>query len=169
MAEKVLFETKLTDTVATDVEGVGVLRKDEFGNIYRWVKNTATTALTARQPTCYEVALAGSIAMFQSVLTPATADLMMAAGIAVTAIGASGALMYGWILAQGRITGSILIASGTALAVGEELIGVNGTTTLIRHTAAGTAPKMQFTYKSLVVNDGTTGITLTSDVYVNCL
>jgi len=170
MAEKILFQTKLTDLSATDKEGVGVIRRTEDGNAYRWVKNTATTALTAKQPVCYEVALAGSVAMFQSVLTPATADLMMAAGMAVTAIGASGGDMYGWIMVQGRFANSRTLAvSGTAGAVGEEYIGANGTTTLARATAAGTAPKYQKNYTLLEVVSASTGAVVAVDVYVNCL
>ena len=160
MAEKILFQTDLTDVEATDLEGIGTLRKDEFGNVYRWVKNTATTALTAKQPVCYEVALASTKAMFESVLTPATADLMMAAGIAVTAIGASGALMYGWVHVRGRFANARALAvSGTAGAVGEEYIGADGTTTLARATAAGTAPKYQKNYTMLEVISASTGAT----------
>lgn len=167
---KQVFATKLTDIKTADLEGVGVLRRDENGNTYRWVKNTAATALTAKQPVCYEVALAGTEAMFQSVLTPATADLMMAAGVAVTAIAASGGKMYGWIQVQGRFQDArVLAVSGTAGAVGEEYIGANGTTTLARATAAGTAPKYQKNYTCLEVVSAATGATLAVDVYVNCL
>ena len=40
MAEKILFQTQLIELSATDKEGVGVIRRDEFGKAYRWVKNT---------------------------------------------------------------------------------------------------------------------------------
>jgi hypothetical protein len=170
MATKILFQTKLTDIEETDLEMVGVLRFEEDGRVFQWVKNTATTALTAKQPVCYEVALAGSIAMFQSVLSPATADLMMAAGIAVTAIAASGGKMYGWTQVRGRFDGArVLAVSGTAGAVGEEYIGANGTTTLARATAAGTAPKYQKNYTLLEVVSASTGAVVAADVYVNCL
>ena len=160
----------LAEVSTTDRDGVGTLRYDEDGNIYRYVKNTATTALTAKQPVCYEVALAGSVAIFQSVLTPATADLMMAAGIAVTAIGASGGSMYGWTQVQGYFNGArVLAVSGTAGAVGEEYIGANGTTTLARSVGAGTAPIYPKSYTLLEVVSAATGATVFADVYVNCL
>ena len=168
---KQVFQTGLTDTSKTDKEGVGVIRWDEIGNAYRWVKVTATTALTAKQPVMHEVALASTVAMFQSVLNPATADLMNAAGIAVTAIAASGGKMYGWVQVLGRFANArVIIASGTAVAVGDELIGANGATTLIRATAVGTAPIYSKHFKALEANDGTTGVAaLAMDVYVNCL
>jgi hypothetical protein len=170
MAMKILFQTKLTDIEETDLEMVGVLREDENGNIYRWEKNTATTALTAKQPVCYEVALAGSVAMFQSVLSPATADLMLAAGIAVTAIAESGAKCFGWILVQGRIESALVLAvSGTAGAVGETYIGVDGQTYLARSTAAGTAPIYSNHYTLLEVVSASTGAVVAVDVLVNCL
>jgi hypothetical protein len=119
---------------------------------------------------CYEVALAGSFAMFQSVLTPATADLMMAAGIAVTAIAASGGDCFGWVMVQGHFTDARALAvSGTAGAVGDEYIGADGTTTLARIVAVGTAPKYSASYKLLEVISASTGATVAVDVYVNCL
>ena len=170
MAEKILFQTKLTELASTDKEGVMTIRRDEYGRAWRWVKNTATTALTAKQPVTYEVALAGSNAMFQSVLTPATANLMMAAGIAVTAIAASGGKCFGWVQILGHFSDARALAvSGTAGAVGEEYIGANGTTTLARHTAAGTAPKMSANFKLLEVISASTGATVAVDVYINCL
>ena len=170
MAKKILFETELTEVTPTDIESVGVLRYEVSGNVYRWVKVTATTALTAKQPVCYEVALVGSSAIFESVLTPATVDLMMAAGLAVTAIGASGANMYGWVLAQGRMDAvPVLATSGTAIAVGDELIGVDGETYLDLSVAAGTAPAYIQSYKALGTVSGSTGAELTVDVYANCL
>ena len=110
MAEKILFQTKLTELSATDKEGVGVIRRDENGRAFRWIKNTATTALTAKAPVTYEVALAGSFAMFQSVLTPATANLMMAAGITVTAIAASGGDCFGWVQVLGHFSNARALA-----------------------------------------------------------
>lgn len=167
---KTLFETKLTDIKSTDVEGVGTLRYEDNGNVYRWVKNEGSSALTAKQPVCYDVSDVGTIALFQTVLTPATDDLMMAAGIAVTAIGASGAICYGWVLAQGYAKDSrVLAVSGTAVAVGDQLIPADGATTLTRTVAVGTAPNQMHTFKALETCSDATGATLAKDVYVSCL
>ena len=162
------FATALTDIKATDVEGVGVLRYEPKGAVYRWVKNTGS-ALTAKQPVCYDASDVGSKVLFETVQTPVTADLMLAAGIAVTAIGASGALCYGWVQIEGYFNGArVLDVSGTALAVGDELVAANGTTTLVYATAVGTAPKRRFTFIVLETSSGDTGATVAKDVYISC-
>ena len=167
---KTLFETKLTDVKSTDVEGVGTVRHESNGDIYIWLKNTATTALTAKQPVCYEVATVGSRTLFKTCLTPATADLMLAAGIAITAIGASGANMYGWVQCRGYVSEvPVLAVSGTAIAVGDTLKGVNGQTYLAKSIAAGTAPAYTSSFVLLEVVSDATGATVYKDVYVNCL
>jgi hypothetical protein len=167
---KTLFETALTDLKSTDVEGVGTLRYEPDGRTYRWVKNRNATAFTAKQPVCYDAGNVGSNALFKSVNSPVTADLMLAAGIAVTAIAASGGLCYGWVLAQGYDQDArVLGVSGTAIAVGDELVSANATTTLTRATAVGTAPKRRFTFVALETVSAATGATYSKDVYVNCL
>ena len=170
---KHVFVTGLTETKKTDLEGVGTIRWDEVGNAYRWVKVTATTALTAKQPVCYEVALASTQAILESVLTPATADLMMNAGIAMTAIGASGGLMYGWVQVLGRAPDVLIITPATGAAdieVGSELIAANGTTSLTYQGDAGTAPIYSSHYIALeAVATATGAAVVAKDVYVNCL
>ena len=166
---KTLFETKLTDIRATDVEGVGVLRYEPDGKIFRWTKNEGS-ACTAKQPMCYDVSDVGTDALFKTVLTPVSADLMVAAGVAVTAIGASGALCFGWVQVEGYFQDArVLAVSGTAIAVGDELNAANGTTTLTRVTAVGTAPIRQHTFIALETESGDTGATRAKDVYINCL
>ena len=83
------FVTGITDTKATDVEGVGVLRYEPEGKVYRWVKNRNATAITAGQPVCYDAGNAGSTAIFESVNMPVSADLMLLAGCAVATFGIS--------------------------------------------------------------------------------
>ncbi len=169
---KTLFETKLTDTKSTDVEGVGTLRYESDGNIYRWVKNKGS-ALTAKAPCCYDVSDVGSIALYQTALIPATADLMMAAGIAVTAIGASGAVCYGWVLAEGYFQDARVLTPATGgndIEVGSELIAGDGLTTLGYQGNAGTAPIYSNHFIALEAVATATGAAVTStDVYVSCL
>jgi hypothetical protein len=163
------FVTALTDIKSTDVEGVGVLRYEPDGAVYRWVKNRNATAFTAKQPVCYDAGNVGSSALFKSVNSPVTADLMLAAGIAVTAIAASGGLCYGWVQVEGYFNGArVLDVSGTALAVGDELVAANGATTLTYATAVGTAPKRRFTFVVLETSSGDTGATVSKDVYISC-
>jgi hypothetical protein len=170
MAIKTLFETKLTDIKSTDIEGVGVLRYEDDGQVYRWVKNRNATAFTAKQPVCYDVGEVGDAGLFEKVNSPVTADLMLQAGIAVTAIAASGGLCYGWVLAQGYCQDARVVGvSGTAVAVGDELVSANATTTLTRATAVGTAPKRRFTFQALETVSAATAATYSKDVYVSCL
>jgi len=170
MAIKTLFETKLTDIKSTDVEGVGTLRHESDGNIYRWIKNRNATAFTKKQPVCYDANNAGSSALFKSVNSPVTADLMLQAGIAVTAIEASGSKCYGWVLAHGYCKDArVLGVSGQAVAIGDELVAANAATTLTRATAVGTAPKRQFTFQALEAVSDATGATYSKDVWVACL
>lgn len=167
---KTLFKTKLTDTRATDVEGVGVLREDDEGNIYRWVKNDGAAVLVVHETVCYDVTAVGSAALFESVGDPVTNDLMLAAGICVTGIAISGGICYGWIQVQGyHKDAAVLGVSGTAVAVGDQLIPANGVGTLIRTVAVGTAPSYPHTFFALETCSDDTGATYAKDVYVKCL
>lgn len=168
---KTLFETKLTDIVSTDIEGVGTLRYEPKGDVYRWVKNEGS-ALTAKQPVCYDVSDVGTIALFQTVLTPVSADLMVAAGIAVTAIGASGALCYGWVQCEGYFKDAIVRIPKTAvIAVGSEMICENTLTALAFSVAPGTAPvySNHFICLDAVATDGTGTTDAVADIYIKCL
>ena len=172
MAVKVQFETKLTDIKSTDVEGVGQLRFEDGadGGVYRWVKNRNATAFTAKQPVCYDADNVGSKVLLQKVNSPVAADLMLAAGIAVTAIAASGGLCYGWVKVEGYFQDArVLGVSGTAVLVGDELVAADGTTTLTRATAVGTAPKRRLTFVALEAVSDATGATYSKDVYIHCL
>lgn len=170
MAIKTLFETELNEIKSTDVEGVGTLRYEDDGRVFRWVKNRNATAFTAKQPVCYDAGNVGTSALFKSVNSPVTADLMLEAGVAITAIGASGAICYGWVQVRGYCQDArVLGVSGTAVAIGDELVAANATTTLTRATAVGTAPKRPLTFMALEAVSGDTGATYSKDVYVMCL
>lgn len=170
MAIKTIFETELTDLKDSDVEGVGTLRYEADGTKYRWEKNRNATAFTAKQPVCYDAGNVGTSALFESVNSPVTADLMLQAGIAVTAIEASGSDCFGWILVEGYFQDArVLGVSGTAVAIGDELVAADGETTLTRATAVGTAPKRRFTFQALEAVSDATGATYAKDVYVSCL
>ncbi len=170
MALYQLKQTALTDIKKTDVEGVGKLYWDKDGKVYRWVKNRNATAFTAKQPVCYDAGNVGSSALFKSVNSPVTADLMLAAGIAMTAVEASGSKCYGWVQVWGYFQDArVLGVSGTAVAIGDELVVANGATTLTRATAVGTAPKRRLTFQALEAVSDATGATYSKDVYIFCL
>jgi len=170
MAKKILFQTALTDIKDSDLEGVGVLREDSVGNVYRWVKNRNATAFTAKQPVCYDAGNVGTDALFESVNSPVTDDLMLQAGIALAAIEASGSDCYGWVQVQGYCADArVLGVSGTAVAIGDELVAADGTTTLTRATPVGTALKRRLTFQALEAVSDATGATYAKDVYIACL
>jgi hypothetical protein len=109
MARKVLFKTALTDLRDSDVEGLGNLREDRLGNIYRWMRNDAATALVAGG--CCLANLSSAVASVdQGVYSPdvatggATALMHMPGGVPMTAIGATGSSTgcYGWVQVQGK-------------------------------------------------------------------
>ncbi len=101
MATKKVFVTKLTDIESTDVEGVGALKFMDHDMTYQWQKNRNATAFTAKQPVCFDATKVGTVALFQCVNSPVSADLMLACGLAMTAIGASGGNCYGWVQRKG--------------------------------------------------------------------
>ena len=163
--EKKLFETKLTDVESTDVEGVGTVRKDIEGNVYRWVKNgEASAALAAGDSVCYDMSNAGA-SLRTIVLKPVSADLMLYAGIAMAAISAGS---YGWVLINGYYaTAKVDAPVTTAIALGNALIPANGITHLVRSTAAGTAPVYKAHALALeAVDTVATGSTTTAKVLV---
>lgn len=172
MALKTLFQTALTDIKDSDVEGVGVLRYDEDGNIYRWEKNRNATAWTAKQPVCYDAGNVGTSALFKSANQPVTADLMLAAGIAMAAVEASGSDCYGWVQVQGYCADARVRTPKTdTLEIGGEVVAVNAKTYLERQGDAGAVPIYSSHFLALeeVVSDGTGTAVVAKDVYVKCL
>lgn len=100
MGIKQLFETALTDTRTTDVEGVGVLRFEPDGKVYRWVKAKTATDFLEGQPVCFDIAGGtGSLtSLVQTVLHASDTNLGLFAGITMTAMGTAD---YGWIQCYG--------------------------------------------------------------------
>ena len=109
MARKILFQTELTDLELTDIEGLGVEREDENGKIYRWVKNSGSTALIAAG-CCLMDFTTTSADIYKRVRSsdvpatgPTTCLITMPAGSPVTAIADSGASSgcHGWVQVSG--------------------------------------------------------------------
>ena len=116
--------TTYTNT-ASDVEGVGTLRF-EGNQLWKWVKFTGTTAVTAGDPIYYVV----------TDLTLSTVDdaiSVLPAGIAPVSI-AAGTPTWGWIQLEGTATLSNT-PSGT-LAAGVTLTKGSTAGTLAAQTAA---------------------------------
>ncbi len=167
---KLLWETALTDVAATDIEGVGRLRYGNGGQIYRWVKNrSTTTAIVAKQVVCYNEGNVGASALYESVNEPETENLMLNAGMAVTAIvaSASDALCFGWICVQGYFQDA-LVGGATAVAIGDSLKGANDSNNLALSVATGSAPAYSSHFISLETADSSS-LAQATDVYVKCL
>lgn len=133
---KTLFQTALTDTKTTDVEGIGRLRFEDDGKVYRWVKNAeSSTTLAQYQACCYTISTTSSLT--QTVKIPLTANLGAFAGSVMATAGIAAA-SYGWIQVKGE--GTISVDGTSAIAAGDNLKAVNTTTALVKDTAVGTAP-----------------------------
>lgn len=168
---KTLFETALIDVKKTDVEGVGVLRYEAEGKIFRWVKNrSTTTAIVAKQPVCYNEGNTGTIAIYQSVNEPESGNIMLAAGLAVTALVASAtnALCYGWVQVQGYFQDAI-VDSNTAIYIGDELIITNdGEHLVLSASTVGNAPI--YSSHFIALEDVVSGSSdVAADVLIKCL
>jgi len=164
MAEKILFRTGLTDTENTDVEGVGTIRKDSKGNVYRWVYNGNATGSTivAGGACCYEAGVR------TSVVQPTTALLKCAAGIATAAIPGH---QYGWILCQGTPATVTLSKAATASSAAQLNIweAQNGSYILKDLTIAPLGGGMGGIYGASYSTGSASSDTRTTDaLWINC-
>lgn len=130
MAKKILWKTALTDLDTSDVEGIGVLRSDEFGNVYRYVKNKGTTALVKAGP-CLKIVTSVAADAYKKVIAPdgagsATGVVERPAGIPVTGIAKSGSDTgaYGWVQCEGTARATFA-GTDTARAVGQIAIATS--------------------------------------------
>jgi len=138
MGQKILFQTELTDFSTSDIEGVGTLRSDDKGNVYKWVENLSSdTALVAGSPVCYSDGVAAATRFLGVVETMAAGDEEMLAGVAMSAIPAGS---YGWIHAKGlSVTASVTNATATpAIAIGDTLKLTSTIANSLAFAAAGT-------------------------------
>ena len=123
MADKVLFQTSLTDLSLTDKDGIGELRYESDGRTYRYVKNVSATALV-RQGSCLKALTSVLAGMDKGVrspdfatLTGATASMLIAAGVPVTGMAKSGSLItgaFGYVQVAGPAKVSMLMSDTTA-------------------------------------------------------
>ncbi len=146
MAQKVLFETALTETSDTDIEGIGTERVDQKGRRYRWVKNASAPTARVGAPACYDMGNGEANDFVDEVLSDSVdEDLNLFAGIFLSAIPNG---EYGWIQVWGRYA-SARYAKGTtttAAAVGDVLTPNTGTST----SATAEAKAMSFILGSQV-------------------
>jgi len=118
---KVMFQTDLEDLATSDKEGMGSLRFDSCGRVYRWVKNASGTALIAAGA-CLCKFTTTALDVEKRVMSPdvpstgpSSCLVSMPAGSPVAAIAKSGSDTgcYGWIQVAGLKQVSIWCAAAT--------------------------------------------------------
>ncbi len=144
---KSLFETDLEERSDIDIEGVGVLREDDFGNVYRWVKNLTASVMPVNTWCSYPAADFSASSVLALTRVQLNMGVDFSAGtlagviIASAGLGKSGSSAFGWIQAFGFRSGAGFLAnSGTTLSIGDYLYpgSASASTTLLQ--ASGTAP-----------------------------
>lgn len=124
MAGKVLFQTELNQLATSDLEGLGVERKESNGDLYRWIKNAGTTAVVQGSPLLKLVTSLVDATNHRAIAPDgagaSTAVIQNVAGIARTGIGASGASTgdHGWVLVKGNTGTTYVYQAVTALTIG---------------------------------------------------
>lgn len=120
--DKTLIRVGLEKLSTNDDEVIGsVFRRN--GKVYRWVKNAGSTGLVA-QGACLTLLTSVEASFNKRVISPdtggATAEIFIAAGSPMTAIGPSGSDTgdHGWVQCKGLRKVSIF-QSSAALAPGE--------------------------------------------------
>ena len=160
------FFTALTETSSTDKEGVGTLRTDQFGNVYRWVKNEETSDVPVVGQAVFHL-LSNGVTMTQTIQTCATADLGVMAGLVMATT--LPALYYGWVQVIGyHATGVVSNATNVTITAGCFLKGVNAATYMLLDAATQASYKRNVQILEAVATAQTPAAT-TKKMYVNCL
>ena len=165
---KVLFVTRnVTDYAATDLEGVGTLRW-EGGKLYRWIQNAESANAWTVGGAVGHV-LTNATTFLTTGIVPATANLSVAAGLAVSAVPAT---YYGWVLVLGAYTTCLAVnTTDVAIVIGDNLKMVNAVTYFARDTAYTAAATYRKHFRALSgVTTHTTPTTNNAVVaYVDCV
>ena len=146
-SRKVLFQTGLTETRTTDVEGKGSVREDRFGNKYRRVYNLSAFDARVGAPACFDATLYNNTNFLKNVLSAPTAeDVNFLAGVYISAIPT---LNYGWIMIMGMYGSSrVALASGGSFAINDTALASTLTDT------TGTAAIRPYSFLNGVIASG---------------
>lgn len=151
-AGKVLSINMLTNFTLDETEGgVGHVREDEYGNMYKWVKNSTGGALVANRAYCYGTLLLttgyrSGWEVFTLGQTGKGTAINMFAGISMSAAPDG---YFCWIQVSGYCA-TLPIEGTTDVAATDNLKMVSGQTYLVKDVAAGTAPTNRFGARALV-------------------
>jgi len=168
MAQKTIFQTALTDLKDDDVEGVGTLRFDDKGKVYKWVQNLSSdTALVAGQPVCYSDGVAAATRFEGVVQASAAGDEEMFAGVAVGAIAAEG---YGWIQCKGLcLSCNVNRGTSVAIVIGDTLKLASAAASLVYQGAGGDVPLNSPVIAMEAYASASTSATALKAVMLNCM
>ena len=157
MAEKILFQTKIDEFRSEDLETIGVIRRDEFGNVYKWVQNGEATSVTAtlNGAACYEDT-DRNIAHI-----PTTAHLINQAGFWQSAVPGQS---YGWIKCQGKQDVTLVAIATSRAAYILNLLPANGVETMTSATSRA------FNYPDILNAEAVPVVTTTQSAVaiINC-
>jgi hypothetical protein len=140
-AGKVLSINQLTNYSATDTENIGHIREDEYGNVYKWVKNLTGGALV--QNRIYTFGTVVTTTGYRPgwevyTLGQSSKGTAINMGMAM-AMSAAPADYFCWVQVQGYNANGP-VEGTTDVAATDNLKMVSGQTYLVKDVAAGTAP-----------------------------
>jgi hypothetical protein len=151
-AGKVLSINMLTNYTVDETEGaVGHTREDEYGNIYKWVKNSTGGALVANRAYCYGTLLLttgyrSGWEIFTLGQSGKGTVINLMAGLAMSAAPAD---YFCWIQVAGYNANGP-VEGTSAVAASDNLKMVSGQTYLVKDVAAGTAPTNRYGARAVV-------------------
>lgn len=182
MNSKQSWFTNITDNYNFDKEGAGLLRI-VGKNIYRWVYNNTGAAcvvgrayfhgtagfqfLTGNSPS---VTSFGTQSQFEEEIftfgqSGKGTAVNTLAGIAMSTIPSQS---FGWVQCYGFTT-QLVVNTGTAIVVGDSLIGVTGQTYMAHDVAAATAPTSQRNAIALAAVGGSAGTVTIAAAFIAAL
>jgi hypothetical protein len=165
--EKSMWITGLTDVETTDLEGVGRIRRDDVGNVYRWIKNTHSTTLSQYGACCYYGATRSQVSIPSSTATAVT-HLTNLAGLLMAAIPTAN---FGWIQCKGIGVG--VIAASIARSVGEIFGPANAVQTLTSVAASAVASDAAVPLRGSLItapaSAASSSVTSTASLVLDCM
>jgi len=170
---KLAWETELTDVgkstdrQAGDLEGVGRIRVDADGKVYRWVQNKHSAVLDAGDVVFHTYS--DLLDAEKYVRDGLTADLGYMAGVVMAGedVAVDG---FCWIQIHGPHDGVDVLEPGSSAPVaGATLNGVTAQlyVTTVGAVAMNTAPK-NIRYIELLTVTGTTSAVVKTDCFIQC-
>lgn len=163
---KQAFVTSLTESATSDLEGVGTLRIDQDGNVFRWVYNEDGVTMALGQIAFHT--LTNTSVILEKVDMCASANYGAMAGVVMATSGIA-TLNWGWIQVLGYCTTAYVINDDTvAIATGDYVKGVQTATYGARDAATQPAYLRNLQILEAYATAGTPAAAA-KKVLVNCL